>query len=172
MGTQEVGNAILASTFTTIVVFLPIVFTEGMAGEIFKELALTIAFSLLASLIVALSFIPMLSSKFLKVATPHESLRNKWLDKIFYKWDQVINGIDQIYRKVLIWVLKHKGKTLAIVFSIFVLSLLFYLYWFRIFSFNGPGMFSVDIEMPKGSLIENTNEVAKELEKLLFRFLN
>lgn len=62
-GTSEVGTAVLASTLTTITVFFPIVFVEGVAGQIFGDMALTVVFSLLASLGVALFFIPMLASR-------------------------------------------------------------------------------------------------------------
>jgi len=62
-GTSEVGGAVLASTLTTIAVFFPIVFVEGVAGQVFGDMALTVVFSLLASLAVALYFIPMLASR-------------------------------------------------------------------------------------------------------------
>ena len=65
-GTSEVGTAVLASTLTTITVFFPIVFVEGVAGQIFGDMALTVVFSLLASLGVALYFIPMLASRQVK----------------------------------------------------------------------------------------------------------
>ncbi|RME71679.1 MAG: efflux RND transporter permease subunit [Verrucomicrobia bacterium] len=62
-GTSEVGTAVTASTLTTVAVFFPIVFVEGIAGQIFGDMALTVVFSLLASLVVALFFIPMLASR-------------------------------------------------------------------------------------------------------------
>jgi multidrug efflux pump subunit AcrB len=62
-GVQEVGGAVIASTLTTIAVFFPIVFVEGVAGQVFGDMALTVVFSLLASLAVALFLIPMLSSR-------------------------------------------------------------------------------------------------------------
>ena len=65
-GTSEVAGAITASTLTTIVVFLPIVYLQGAAGELFKEQAWTVSFSLLSSLFVSILFIPMLVSKFLR----------------------------------------------------------------------------------------------------------
>lgn len=65
-GTSEVAGAITASTLTTIVVFLPIVYLQGAAGELFKEQAWTVSFSLLSSLFVSILFIPMLASKFIK----------------------------------------------------------------------------------------------------------
>jgi HAE1 family hydrophobic/amphiphilic exporter-1 len=65
-GTEEVGGAITSATLTTIIVFLPIVYLQGIAGELFKEQAWTVAFALLSSLFVALSVIPMLSSRILR----------------------------------------------------------------------------------------------------------
>ena len=62
-GVAEVGSAVIASTLTTVAVFFPIVFVEGVAGQVFGDLALTVVFSLLASLAVALFFIPMLASR-------------------------------------------------------------------------------------------------------------
>jgi HAE1 family hydrophobic/amphiphilic exporter-1 len=64
-GAREVAMAVTASTFTTVSVFLPIVFVEGVAGQLFRDQALTVAFSLLASLIVSLTLLPMLASRFL-----------------------------------------------------------------------------------------------------------
>lgn len=63
VGTSEVGRAITASTLTTICVFVPIVFVEGVAAQLFRDQALTVAFSLLVSLVVALTVIPMLASR-------------------------------------------------------------------------------------------------------------
>ena len=65
-GTGEVGSAVFASTLTTIAVFFPIVFVEGIAGQVFGDMALTVVFSLTASLAVALFFIPMLASRRIK----------------------------------------------------------------------------------------------------------
>lgn len=66
VGTSEVAGAITASTLTTIVVFLPIVYLQGAAGELFKEQAWTVSFSLLSSLFVSILFIPMLAARFMK----------------------------------------------------------------------------------------------------------
>jgi HAE1 family hydrophobic/amphiphilic exporter-1 len=67
-GTAEVGGAVTASTMTTIAVFFPIVFVKGVAGQVFGDMAITIVFSLLASLAVALVFIPMLASRELRLS--------------------------------------------------------------------------------------------------------
>ncbi len=62
LGTSEVGNAVIASTLTTVAVFLPMVFVKGIAGQLFRDQALTVTFSLLASLVLAITLIPMLAS--------------------------------------------------------------------------------------------------------------
>ncbi len=64
-GASEVGNAVMAATFTTIAVFLPIVYVEGISSLIFKQLAMTVSFAIFSSLLVALTLVPMLSSKIL-----------------------------------------------------------------------------------------------------------
>ena len=78
-GTGEVGGAVLASILTTIAVFFPIVFVEGIAGQIFGDMALTVVFSLLASLLVALFVIPMLASRRLEA----ESEQTRKLKSMF-----------------------------------------------------------------------------------------
>jgi HAE1 family hydrophobic/amphiphilic exporter-1 len=89
-GTSEVGSAVVASTLTTVAVFFPIVFVEGVAGQVFGDLALTVVFSLLASLAAALFFIPMLASRQLGsaataattaaggVVVPEHPIRTRW----------------------------------------------------------------------------------------------
>ena len=76
-GTTEVGLAVIASTLTTIAVFLPIVFVEGIAAKMFKEMALTVTYSLTASLVVAVTLVPMMASKILKVEKVDEIKRRK-----------------------------------------------------------------------------------------------
>lgn len=78
-GAREVGGAITASTLTTIVVFLPIIFTEGLTRQIFTDMALTITFSLLASLVVALTLVPSASSRML---AKNFRMRRTFIDKM------------------------------------------------------------------------------------------
>ena len=74
VGASEVGQAITASTLTTICVFVPIVFVEGVAAQLFRDQALTVAFSLAVSLVVALTLIPMLASRQLRLEAPEEEV--------------------------------------------------------------------------------------------------
>lgn len=95
-GTREVAGAIVASTLTTVCVFLPIVFTEGITRQLFVDMGLTIGYSLGASLIVALTVVPAMSSKIL-VKTKEQ------------KESRFFNGLMNGYGKVLDWSLKHKA---------------------------------------------------------------
>ena len=74
-GTSEVSGAITASTLTTIIVFLPIVYMQGPSGELFKDQALTVAFSLISSLVVAVLVIPMLFSRIFKNAKTNQDVK-------------------------------------------------------------------------------------------------
>jgi len=87
MGAKQVAGAITASTLTTICVFLPIVFTTGLTRQLFTDMALTIGYSLVASLIVALTFVPCMSATVLKNANEKS---HKWFDKMIELYDKAI----------------------------------------------------------------------------------
>lgn len=107
-GARQVGGAIFASTLTTICVFLPIVFTEGIARQLFIDMGLTIAYSLSASLIVALTVVPAMSSTMLrKEATKSHSRFDVLVDK---------------YESFLRWCLSHRAPTLGGVFALFAIA--------------------------------------------------
>ncbi|MGJ3242744.1 MAG: efflux RND transporter permease subunit [Opitutales bacterium] len=111
-GAREVGTAIVASTLTTLVIFLPIVFVEGVSGVLFADFALVIAFSLLCSLLVSLSVVPMLASRFLR--SREEAARARPRLQAFL--DQSASGLrrlEQAYQRALGPILKHPVRTVA-----------------------------------------------------------
>lgn len=108
-GAVEVGPAIVASTLTTLVIFLPVVFIQGVSGVLFRELAYVIAFSLVCSLIVSLSLVPMLSSKLLK---PHDERRQSWIRRLAASSGRALSALDFGYRDLLRWVLRHRLLTI------------------------------------------------------------
>jgi hydrophobic/amphiphilic exporter-1 (mainly G- bacteria), HAE1 family len=77
-GTREVAGAIVASTLTTCVIFLPVVFARTTSGALFQALALVVVFALGCSLFVALTLVPMLSARFLRIPPPEERDRTRW----------------------------------------------------------------------------------------------
>ena len=107
-GAKQVAGAIIASTLTTVCVFLPIVFATGLARQLFVDMGLTIAYSLLASLIVALTLVPMLASKMLK----------KQNEKKHTFFEKLVNG----YTRLLKWSLGHKLIVMGGVVALLIFS--------------------------------------------------
>lgn len=114
-GTVEVGPAIVASTLTTLVIFLPVIFIQGVSGVLFRELAYVIGFSLICSLVVSLSLVPMISSKLLRPHEDHRTAFTKWITRVS---DRGFDALDESYRDFLRWVLRHRlvtiGSTIAV----------------------------------------------------------
>ncbi|RCX15448.1 HAE1 family hydrophobic/amphiphilic exporter-1 [Anaerobacterium chartisolvens] len=166
-GAKEVGGAIIASTLTTVVVFVPIIFTEGMAAEIFKEMALTVTFSLLASLVVALTVVPMLSSKMLKISS-NDKEKKSILNKIFDGWGRLFDRVDEVYRKILKTVLRRRAVTALVVITVFILSIAAVpLIGIEFIPETDQGQFIVNISLAEGTNIENTNEIANRVEEII-----
>ena len=123
-GTREVGPAIFASTVTTLVIFLPVIFIRGVSGVLFKELAYVIMFALLCSLMVSLGLVPMLASKFLKPPQERRSSRTSWSGKWSAASDAFFTGLSKRYVDLLQWVLNHRLQTVFWAAAILGASLL------------------------------------------------
>lgn len=167
-GSSEVGSAVMASTLTTVAVFLPIVFVEGLASELFKQLALTVTFSLLASLFVALTLIPMLSSKLLKVNPQEEAQRKTPLAKAANMVQRALGALDEKYRRLLSWALQHRktvviGVTAALIGSFALIPVIGMEFMPQVDS----GDISVSVELPKGAVLEDTARIATEVEEIV-----
>jgi len=110
-GTREIGLAVLATTAAIIVVFLPIAFMNGLAGQYFKPFALTIASAVLVSLFVSFSLDPMLSAYW---PDPHVPLAERsWLSRLLARFNAWFDGLAQRYRRVIGWALSHRALTMA-----------------------------------------------------------
>jgi HAE1 family hydrophobic/amphiphilic exporter-1 len=125
-GTKEVGAAIVASTITTLVIFLPLVFVRGVSGILFQELAYVIIFSLICSLLVSLSLVPMLASKLLK--SPEESQQKRFF---LIRWvlvfsESFLTALDESYRDLIYLSLKLRYLLILISFAILGGSLLLF----------------------------------------------
>ncbi|MBN2092615.1 efflux RND transporter permease subunit, partial [candidate division KSB1 bacterium] len=120
-GVGEVGTAVFASTLTTVAVFFPIVFVEGVAGQIFGDLALTVVFSLLASLAVAIFLIPMLASRHGAQFISSGNIQERLKQPIFYfTTEDELNNFGIKYQKADLFIkifaaLKIVGKTLYLI---------------------------------------------------------
>ncbi len=165
LGTREVAMAISASTLTSVAVFLPIVFVQGMTAQIFRELALTVTYSLLASLLVSLTLVPMLSAKLLGKEIPikaHDS------NHFFRFFDKIIAKFNDWYKLILTKGLRHRAWVL--VFStLLMLVSVGALLWVgaEYFPEFDEGSFTVDVRLPYGTSLEKTEELIQEIEAIL-----
>jgi HAE1 family hydrophobic/amphiphilic exporter-1 len=165
-GASEVGLSIVASTLTTIAVFIPIIFVEGMVGSIFKDFALTVSLSLGASLLVSLTLIPMLSSKILTVDGEEGAIqKKKKLQKLYDVFDNILNKIQGTYVKLLNKALNRRKTTIILAASIFVASILsIFAVGMEFLPATDEGTISINISLPLGSEIEKVEEVVKVIE--------
>ncbi len=165
-GASEVAMAVTASTLTTVAVFLPIAFVEGIASMLFKELALTVTFSLLASLFVSLTIVPMLASKILKV-NRNGKAKKTIFDRILSSFDKVFTFIDNRYQRILKWSLNHKKSTIALAIVIFISSIgLALTVGAEFFPSMDQGQLEISIDLPEGSKIEDTDKVVRRIETI------
>ncbi|HHT9126438.1 MAG TPA: efflux RND transporter permease subunit [Candidatus Brocadiia bacterium] len=174
-GASDVVSAVMASTFTTVCVFFPIVFVKGIAGQLFRDTALTVCFSLLTSLFVAITLIPMLAS--LSNWAIFELLLllvQKGFLVVLYPFLKVFNlvysAVERTYPKVISFAISHKliviGCTIAALGSS----------WF---AYKGLGMelipemsqgeFFINIKKPAGTPLEITLDTIKQMEGIVMR---
>ncbi len=154
-GTKEVGMAITASTITTVAVFLPLGFVGGLVGEVFRPFALTVSFSLLASLLVALTVVPVVASFLIR----RDKLRPIGTRPSI---------LQRAYEPILRWTLRRPWRTLGIAAAIFIAS--FGLTPFIGTSFlptSGEKIASIVVEMPPGTSQDSTLARATELEQVI-----
>jgi HAE1 family hydrophobic/amphiphilic exporter-1 len=121
-GASEVSMAITASTLTTLAVFVPVLFVPGLAGEMFNDMVVTIVFSLSVSLVVALTLIPLLASRFLRFQERLAQKRPR-LQKFGASIGKWIENLQNIYSKTLEWSLNHRKTVLISSLVMFILSI-------------------------------------------------
>jgi len=166
-GSSEVGLAIMASTITTISIFLPIMFVGGITGILFKELAIVVIIVLAASLFSSLTLTPMLASKFIKL--PEEIKRKEGFIKNFKetseKW---FRKLDDFYTSSLNWSLNHRKFVLITGIIVFGLSLFMIKYVGTEFiPASDEGQLYGTIELPAGTRIEETDKIMKKVEDII-----
>jgi HAE1 family hydrophobic/amphiphilic exporter-1 len=162
-GTRQVTGAIIASTLTTMVIFLPVVFMQTISGMLFRELALVVVFALLCSLLVALTLVPMLSSRYLTVKASREIPETK--RSKFWGW---FTYVEKAYARILEFALSHKlivfgAAGALLVMTIFLVPLL----PVELAPQTDADEIDVDLEMAQGTNIAVVNEYLKELERIV-----
>ncbi|MDA0748452.1 MAG: efflux RND transporter permease subunit, partial [bacterium] len=145
-GTSEVSLAILASTLTTVSVFLPIVYLHGLAGELFREQAWTVAFSLISSLVVAMTVVPVLASRMLRKVSKTKTSQVQYVR----------------FRSLLEACLIRKGRTFLIVSAVAVFTVVLSRSIHTEFiPREDQGFFQIDLILPEGSRLEATDRIAR-----------
>ena len=161
-GAYKVSLAISASTFTTIAVFMPFLYIEGMTSQMFRDLCITVAISMIASLLVALTIVPMfgarlVSAKKSKIFSKFEIITNKYIH----------SNISGIYNKILMFSIKNKKIILipSIIFSIIILALGLKFIGKEGFPRTDEGQFMIMATMPIGTKSEQTAFFVYLMEK-------
>jgi hydrophobic/amphiphilic exporter-1 (mainly G- bacteria), HAE1 family len=164
-GTTQVATAIIASTLTTISVFFPVLFVPGIAGVMFNDMALTICFSLFCALLVSLTLIPLLSSRFLKINTGSRHGLAKGIS------DWIDSGLQMLiyrYSRTLNWTLNHRKTTLGVALILFGGSLaLIPKLGFDFFPKMDQGQFEIQMERAPGTSLQSTEITFRQIEDII-----
>ena len=175
-GTGEIMSAVVASTWTVMVVFLPLLLIKGQSGQMFTQFALVVIFSLAVSLLDATTVVPMLASRFISGEAHAENLANASSDhrnpllRAFHQFGIWFDILDSNYREGLRWALTHKrlviGGALALTLSSFLL-------WPFIGTELMPqadsGDLRINVKLPPGTALSRTNEVMLKIEEIVRR---
>jgi HAE1 family hydrophobic/amphiphilic exporter-1 len=157
-GTTEVGSAVVASTLTTVAVFLPIVFVEGIAGALFGDMAITVTLSLLASLVVAVTLIPMLSALGGSVDTTDTP------DPDHSQIEPSLGFISRFYDKVLQASLRHRWSTIAAAAAVFALAVAgISRLQTALIPDISQGEFYFEATLPEGTPVQATDRVLQQM---------
>lgn len=159
-GTSEIATAVIASTLTNVVVFVPIAMMSGIIGKVLRELALTVTFATLFSLLVSFTVTPMLASLILPESDKKKHPLGKRLESMFASWEK-------FYQNILRGIFARKIRgigVIAAVFLIFVFSIFIgSRVGFEFFPELDEGNVTVEVELPQGY---NLNETARMIERI------
>jgi HAE1 family hydrophobic/amphiphilic exporter-1 len=174
-GTREVGAAIFASTLTTVVVFLPVIYVEGIAGQVFKDQALAVTFALLASLAVAVTVLPTLAARVGSRGRGAEGQRGNGETAASDAGGETkgkarggptpVARARERYLAVLAWVLEHRRRVLSVSALVFLLAALVGRYLPReLLPSVDTGALDVELNVVPGTPFDRLKEIASTLE--------
>lgn len=167
-GTREVTAPLIATTLTTMVVFLPILFMKGMAGVMYRQLAVVVAFSQLASLIAGLTLIPVLAARMLRRGEAHPHSRWQAIESFKDRAEKSLVWLEDHYRRGIEWALANRSTVVVGATVLFVLSLLVVP---RIGSELMPqtdeGEVRINAEMSVGTRLELLDQTFLQLEQIV-----
>ncbi len=169
-GTQEVWSAIIASTLTTVVVFLPVIFMRGVSGIMFQQMAYVVSFALLCSLVVALTLIPMLASRFLHFQPSQHYKNENRLHRIYAYSEELFGKVERSYGRLLRWALGRKKTVLftALVLFTGAIALISFI-GMELMPAADEGDVRVNLEMAVGTRLELIDQATKTVEEVVLR---
>jgi HAE1 family hydrophobic/amphiphilic exporter-1 len=161
-GSMEISFAAIATTLAITAIFLPVAFMGGVIGKFFYQFGVTLAISVLLSLLGALTVTPMISSRFLKLSENQSRFRKAF--------DAVMDKTREFYRKILSAALKRRGQIVILAFLLFIISLFTLIFIPKEFTpAVDEGRFSITVRAPAGSSLNFTDGKIKEMEALLLK---
>ena len=169
-GTEEIGLAVMATTFAIVAVFVPIAFMSGIIGRFFFQFGVTVAVAVLVSLFVSFTLDPMLSSVWADPPASRFS-RVPWLGRTMNCVERGIEWMHRVYGGVLVWALSHRKSVLAVAFFTFVGSLFVVpLVGTEFMPEVDQGFISLRLNTPVGSSLDYSNGKVVEAEQTLSQF--
>jgi HAE1 family hydrophobic/amphiphilic exporter-1 len=161
-GTTEVGGAVVASTLTTVAVFLPIVFVEGIAGALFGDMAITVTLSLIASLVVAVTLIPMLSA----IAGGRDRRSASAAEEP--DGEMRLGAVSRLYDRLLRTALSRRWLTLAVASAVFALAVAgVSRLQTSLIPDISEGEFYFEATLPEGTSVQATDRTIRRMEEPL-----
>jgi HAE1 family hydrophobic/amphiphilic exporter-1 len=159
-GTAEIAFAAIAATFSIAAVFIPVAFMGGIIGRFFYQFGVTVAASVIISLVIALILIPMLCSRFLKIEVRH--------GKVYHVFEQFFEKLENRYRSALAFCLNHRWFILLIALVIFAGSIgILTMLKLEFTPKSDQSSFMVRLEAPTGSTLQYTDEKLRKVENLI-----
>jgi HAE1 family hydrophobic/amphiphilic exporter-1 len=168
IGSSEVMSAVIASTLTTLVVFLPVIFVRGMSGIMFQQMAYVVSFSLMCSLFVALTLVPMLASRFLHY-TPLEHYEGENLiHRIYSVSEDWFKWLERHYSTILKWALGNRKTVIFITLILFLISVFLIRYiGVELMPASDEGEVRVSLETAVGTKLEPMDKVTRYAEEII-----
>jgi HAE1 family hydrophobic/amphiphilic exporter-1 len=167
VGSEEVWSAIVASTLTHIAVFVPMFFLVGVSSIMFKQLAIVVMFSLTMALFVAVTIVPVLCSRLLRLPAPVEERRGA-VARLLTASERAFDRLDNTYRALLHRALAHRPTVLASgAAAVIVAALVLPTIGFELMPQADEGEVQVSAELPPGTRVERARDVALRLESLI-----
>lgn len=162
--TEEIGLAVMATTFAIVAVFVPIAMINGMIGKFLVQFGMTVAASVLVSLFVAFTLVPLLSSKYLRSKEKEIPIIGGFLERFNESFDK----LSKAYSRLLKWSLEHRRMTIIIPMGLLIVSLLLATKLNTGFvAASDTGEISVEANLDSGSTLDSASKINKDMESII-----